>query len=216
MRASVAATPLAFEQNVGQANAQVDFLARGTGYAVGLADGDAVLAVQDGSLSHVVRLAVLGKNTNTIAAGDGLLAAKTNYLVGGKAQWHIGVANFEAVRYDNVYDGIDLRYYGKEHQLEYDFIVNPGADVSAIRLKFEGVQSLSIANNGDLVLTLDSAGHSISFKAPVAYQDGPDGRQAVSSHYSIGADGSDEIFAQRSRSCSGDSMLLSYSRVRQE
>ena len=74
------------------------------------------------------------------------------------------------MRYDNVYDGIDLRYYGNQRQLEYDFIVNAGADVNAIRLNFEGVQSVSIAGNGDLLLTLDSAGHSISFKAPVAYQ----------------------------------------------
>ncbi len=93
------------------------------------------------------------------------------------------------MHYDNVYDGIDLRYYGNQRQLEYDFVVNPGANVGTIQLKFEGVQSVSVADNGDLVLTLDDAGHTISFKAPVAYQDGPNGREAVASHYTIADDG---------------------------
>ena len=188
-QATVASLPLAFAQNVGQAGAELEFLAQGSGYAVGLAGSDALIALEDGSSSHLVRLDVVGKNANTTASGDGLLQAKTNYLVGSQDQWHTGIDNYGAVRYDNVYAGIDLRYYGNQRQLEYDFVVNAGADVNAIRLNFEGVQSVSIAGNGDLVLTVDSAGHRIFFQAPVAYQDGPDGRQAVSSHYSIGADG---------------------------
>ena len=188
-QASIASTPLAFEQNVGQADAQVDFLARGSGYAVGLIGGDAVLAMQDGSSSQVLRLDVVGKNTSTTPAAQDLLQSKSNYLVGRQDQWRTDIANFGTVRYDSVYDGIDLRYYGNQRQLEYDFLVDPGADVSTIKLKFEGVQNVSIADNGDLVLTLDNAGHTISFKAPVAYQDGPNGREAVSSHYTIAADG---------------------------
>ena len=61
-------------------------------------------------------------------AGEDLLAGKSNYLVGSQDQWHTDIANYGAVRYDNVYDGIDLRYYGNQRQLEYDFVVNAGAD----------------------------------------------------------------------------------------
>jgi hypothetical protein len=189
MQASIAATPLAFEQNVGQVDAQVDFLARGNGYVVGLVGGDALIALQDGSLSQAVRLDVMDKNAGARPVAENLLQSKTNYLVGSQDQWRTDVANFGAVRYENVYDGIDLRYYGNQRQLEYDFVVKPGASVGTIQLKFDGVQGVSVADNGDLVLTLDSAGRSISFKAPVAYQDGPNGREAVSSHYVLHADG---------------------------
>ena len=189
MQASIAATPLAFEQNVGQANAQVDFLARGNGYAVGLAGGNAILAIQDGASSQIVGLNIVGKNDSATGMGRDLLQSKTNYLVGGEDQWRTDIANFGAVQYDNVYDGIDVRYYGNQRQLEYDFLVNPGASVTDIQLKFDGVQSTSVADNGDLVLTLDNSGHTISFKAPVAYQDGPNGREAVASHYRINDDG---------------------------
>jgi hypothetical protein len=188
-QASIASSPLAFEPNVGQTASEVDYLARGNGYVVGLVGGDAVLALQDGSSSQAVRLDVVGKNVGATAAVENLLQSKTNYLVGSEDQWRTDVANFGAVRYDNVYNGIDLRYYGNQKQLEYDFLVNPGASVSDIQLKFDGVQNASVADNGDLVLTLDKSGHTISFKAPVAYQDSPNGREAVTGHYRINEDG---------------------------
>ena len=93
------------------------------------------------------------------------------------------------MRYQGVYDGIDLRYYGNQRQLEYDFLVAAGADPGAIRLEFQGVLNTSIAANGDLVLTLDDQGNQIRFNAPVTYQQGPAGREAVESRYVIHADG---------------------------
>ena len=185
---TLAAVPLAFQPNVGQADDQADFLARGNGYSVWLTGGDAVLDLRDGGTGNVVRLDVLGKNTGVAAQGENEQQAKTNYLVGSQDQWHQDVANYSAVRYNDIYDGVDLRYYGNQQQLEYDFLVNPGANANNIQLKFEGVQSATVADNGDLVLDL-GAGRSISFKAPVAYQEGADGREAVSSSYHIAADG---------------------------
>jgi len=190
VQAQIASTPLAFEQNVGQADAQVDYLARGNGYALALTGGDAILGIQNGDASQVVRLNVAGANANLVATGENLLAAKSNYMIGGEGDWHTNIANYGGVRYDNVYDGVDVRYYGNASQLEYDFIVKPGADPSMIKLSFDGVQSLVVADNGDLVLKLDSVGHSISFKAPIAYQDGPSGHEAVACRYRIEQDGS--------------------------
>ena len=119
-----------------------------------------------------------------------LLDAKSNYLVGTEDQWRHDVANYAAVRYDEVYDGIDLRYYGNQRQLEYDFIVKAGADAGAIRFDFQGAQSVSIDENGNLILSLDDTGQTIAFQAPVAYQDGPAGREWVTSRYTLLEDGS--------------------------
>ncbi|MEO8629971.1 MAG: DUF4347 domain-containing protein, partial [Betaproteobacteria bacterium] len=189
VQVSVGTLPLTFEQNVGQAQQQFDFISRGSDYAVGLDQGNATIAADNGAATSVVHLNLVGKNAGVGAQAEGLLQSKTNYLVGSADQWHQDIANYSAVRYDNVYDGIDLRYYGTQRQLEYDFVVNPGARVDAIQLHFDGAQSVTLADNGDLVLTLDSSGYAISFQAPVAYQNGPGGREAVASHYVIAADG---------------------------
>jgi hypothetical protein len=188
-QAQLGAIPLSFEQNVGQSDAQVDFLARGSGYGIWLTGADAVLSVGQGDTPAVVSLQVVGKNAQLVAHGENPSSATTSYFVGSQDQWHAGVANFNAVRYDNVYDGIDLRYYGTQRQLEYDFIVKAGADANAIQLRFAGAQSQTIADNGDLTLSLDDAGNAVTFKAPVAYQDGVNGREAVASRYVLGADG---------------------------
>ena len=55
------------------------------------------------------------------------------------------------VRLQGVYPGIDLVYYGRQGQLEYDFVVAPGADASAIRWGFDGAKP-ELAANGDLLL----------------------------------------------------------------
>jgi VCBS repeat-containing protein len=186
---AVAATPLAFERNAGQTDAQVDFLARGSGYVVWLADGDAVIALDGGDTGHVLRLDVLGGNPDAAASGEGLLDGTSNYFVGGQDQWRVDVANYTAVFYDEIYEGIDLRYYGNQRQLEYDFVLEAGARVSDIRLRFDGSQSVSIDAGGELVLDLGE-GRSVAFKAPVSWQEGPSGREAVASRYVIHEDGS--------------------------
>ncbi len=66
----VADLPLAFEENTGQTDAAVDFMARGSGYSVFLTDGDAVIDIADGDSRHVVRLDLVGANTDLIASGE--------------------------------------------------------------------------------------------------------------------------------------------------
>ena len=189
--AAYLSTPLTFEQNDGQTDQQVDFVARGSGYTVFLTEGDAVLMLQEGDAGHVVRLDLLGGDTSAPASGADLLASQSNYLIGNdENSWQTDVANYGAVEYSDVYDGIDLRYYGNQRQLEYDFIVGAGADSSQIRLNFEGVESAGIGEDGDLILTLNEQGGQIHFNAPISYQLAKDGsREAVESRYVIHEDG---------------------------
>src|SRR5262249_23046807 len=80
------------------------------------------------------------------------------------------------------------RYYGTQRQLEYDFTVAAGADASQIRLRFEGAD-VAIDEQGNLVLRT-AGGGELRFAAPVAYQDGPQGRASVASAFELQADGS--------------------------
>lgn len=182
---------LSFEANVGQADAGSDYVARGVGYGIALAQGDALIMLGTGADAHVVRLSIEGSNDNPLAQAGQLLEARSNYLLGNDpGGWHTDIANHADVVYRGVYEGVDLRYYGTQRQLEYDFIVAPGADATQIRLRFEGVESASIDASGNLVLRLDGDGSLITFKAPVSFQQGALGREAVASRYEIAADGS--------------------------
>ena len=110
-----------------------------------------------------------GSNRASKAEGAEPRIAKSNYFTGrDPAKWRTGVSNYGRVRFAGVYPGIDLVYYGQEGQLEYDWMVKPGADPSRIRLRFEGVQSLRVDADGDLVLK--TAGGEIREKKPVIYQ----------------------------------------------
>ena len=191
LQAEYFAAPLGFEENLGQTDEQVDFIARGSGYTVFLSEGDAVLAIGNGESQHVIRLNLVGASGEAPAMGQDQLGSQSNYLIGSdQSQWQANVDNYASVYYSDVYDDIDLRYYGNQRQLEYDFIVDPGSDPDNIRLNFDGVYDLQIAENGELRLILNAAGDETRFKAPVSYQTADDGsRIEVTSAYIIHDDG---------------------------
>jgi hypothetical protein len=190
-QALYARAPLSFEANVGQAEAQTQFIARGAGYGIALSGGSAELTLGVDGQAKTVRLELQGALPAPLATAGNRQTGTSNYIVGSDpAAWYSDIANYGDVVYQSVYSGVDLHYYGNQRQLEYDFIVKPGADASAIALRFAGVSQSAIAANGDLVLTLGADGSQISFKAPVSYQDGPNGREAVASRYQLNADGS--------------------------
>jgi hypothetical protein len=75
--------------------------------------------------------------------------------------------------FDALYPGGDAVYYFSEtNELEYDFLVAPGADPGRIRMRLRGMQSLRIAENGDLS---SAAQERIAFQVGRAY----DGNLAV-------------------------------------
>jgi hypothetical protein len=98
------------------------------------------------------------------------------------------VPTYAKVRYARVYPGVDLVYHGDQGQLEYDFVVAPGANAAPIQLRFAGARKVSLNESGDLVI---SAGNgSIVFCKPVAYQEVSGARQILSSHFRLMADNS--------------------------
>nr|MDJ0924861.1 DNRLRE domain-containing protein [Acidimicrobiia bacterium] len=181
--------PVSFEQNVGQAADQsVDIVARGSAYAVSLADGDAIVVVGEDGAGYVFRMNVLGRANQPALVTHGEQAGSVNYLIGDDPdQWLTDVSTFDAVEYRDVYPGVDLRYYGNLQQLQYDFIVQPGADPSSIALGFDGATSLSVDDTGGLVVGLDGSRH-VTFSAPVTYQNIGGTRQPVKSAYLLTGD----------------------------
>ena len=102
----------------------------------------------------VVRMKLLGANPRAHMTGDDRLTGKANYLIGrDPAGWVSDIPTFGRVRYEDVYAGVDLVYYGRQGQLEYDIIVHPDADPGQVRWSFDGVDRLELDENaGDLFL----------------------------------------------------------------
>jgi hypothetical protein len=100
----------------------------------------------------VIRLNFEGANTNPEVIATEKTASRVNYLIGNdQSKWLTDIPTYEEVVYSNVYRNIDLRLYGKEGLLTYDFIVHPGGNVDNIRLALEGIDGLDV-NGRDLVL----------------------------------------------------------------
>ena len=194
--------PLAFEQNVGQAASEAEFVARGNGYALLLKRTGIELALRKSALGakqrrsvdnprapqHAgagsIEMSLAGSNIAAKFTALDELPGKTNYLIGNDpSKWRIGVPTYRKVAERGVYPGVDLVYYGTQRQLEYDFVIAPGADAGQIRLDIRGANKLRIDANGDLVMAL--ANGEVRFKRPVAYQNTASGKQAVNSEYAL-------------------------------
>ena len=166
VRSAYGRLPMAFEPNLGQTDARVKFMARGSKYGLFLTNHEAVL-----SLAHTspVQMSLVESNPNAEVAGTEALPGKSNYLIGkDPSRWHRDIPQFARVRYRQVYPGIDLVYYGKQGELEYDFQVAPGADPGQVALQFNGADKLRLDGNGDLVLA--ASGGEMRLQAPRVYQ----------------------------------------------
>jgi hypothetical protein len=83
--------------------------------------------------------------------GRNQLGWYSNFFYGNdSSKWCTEVSNYQEIYYENLYDDIDLRYYSNEKGLKYDFIIHPGADLSQIRVKYEGAERLKINDLGNL------------------------------------------------------------------
>ena len=190
--------PLGFEPNQGQTDARVKFLSHGRGYALFLTADEAVLALYRSAKSSdstaTLHMKLQGANPATNVVAGGQLPSKSNYFIGSSpSKWRANIAHYAQVRYENIYPGVNLIYYGNQQQLEYDFTLAPGADPETIALSFEGLQrrsaspALRINSEGDLLVAVGSG--EVRLHKPVAYQPakgsraGSAGRDFVEAHY---------------------------------
>jgi uncharacterized protein (TIGR03437 family) len=174
--------PLRFEANAGQADPRVRFLSRGSGYALFLAADEAVLKL-GGARPAVARMKLAGANPRPRAVGVDPLEGRSNYFLGNDPRrWRTNVANFARVKYESVYPGVDLVWYGNQQQIERDFILAPGADPRRIEWAFEGARDVTIAADGSLILEVE--GGELRLRKPLAWQEAEGERQPVACEFS--------------------------------
>lgn len=202
LRENRARLPFTFEANQGQFAPEVKFISRGSGYNLFLTPPEAVMSIrrqktkgkkqkwelpqltadQEPSTSDVLRIKLNGANPEPKITGLERQPSVSNYFIGNDpARWRTNVPGYAKVKYENVYPGVDMIYYGNQQNLEYDFVVAPGADPAGIRLGFEGAEKFGIDSQGDLVL--HTAGGEVRQRKPIVYQEQNGKRSEISGRY---------------------------------
>jgi uncharacterized repeat protein (TIGR01451 family) len=184
-RSLFAGLPLIFEPNQGQGNldpkdARAKFVARGSGYSLFLGSEGATLGlvtqnrskkaqVSQAAQVQYLEMKLAGANRDARLSGAAPLPGHSNYFMGNDTtKWRTGVPHFGRIRYQEVYPGVDLVFYGNQGQLEYDFQVAPGADPSQAELEFNGARQLQVR---DGALIIKCAGGNVRLEAPQVYQE---------------------------------------------
>ena len=121
-----------------------------------------------------IKLSFLNANKEPKIIAERQQEGRVNYLIGNDPKkWRTNIPTYQAVVYKEIYNGIDMKFYGSNSQMEYDIIVKPGADPSKIKFSYEGIKELKVAENGDLEISLNSNadGAKLIQKKPYVYQE---------------------------------------------
>ena len=185
VRENIAKLPLRFEENQGQTDSQVKYLAHGNGYTLFLTPTAMAVRLKAAgvpNLSPVLQMRLPGSNAKASLEARDRLPGTTNYFIGNDpGKWHSSVPGYAQIAYRDVYPGIDVVYRGTQRQLEFDFIVRPGAKPDSIRLAFDGADKLSVDGQGNVRLEAGE-GHLLLHK-PVLYQESAQGRIPIEGRF---------------------------------
>jgi uncharacterized protein (TIGR03437 family) len=178
----IPSSPLYFEPAHASEHPDVQYVATQTAYALELSSTAIDMRFMDGSTLRM---------NLPHAALEALeqLPGRSNYYIGtDPSQWRTNVPHYARVRYRMPFPGVDLLVYGKEAEVEYDWVVAPGVDPSAIRLSFSGAKEMRLDNHGDLVIKT-SAGQ-VRHRRPRMYQDVNGIRRDVAGSFLLAENGS--------------------------
>lgn len=186
LKESYGKLPLYFIKNNGQIDGKVRYYEKSAGHAVYFTDEGLYInllkrtANVDNGItgpqtpdtniqSEVIRLGLSGSSRAPEIEAVNRQEGAFNYLIGNdRSGWRTGIPAFGALVYKDVYKGVDVKYHGNNSELEYDVIVRPGANPSAVRFFYEGVKGLKAGKDGGLEIAL--AHGTINQKKPFIYQ----------------------------------------------
>lgn len=186
--------PILFVENQGQAGTGVHYLAQTGRSALSLRSGGAEVALQDATSHRAsrVRMRLQGADPRARLQGEAQAAARiSDYRGSDPSRWVTAARTHTRVRNAGVYPGVDLVYYGSRpatgEALEYDFVVQPGADPGQIAMAFSGAEEVRLDDAGDLRLTTPAG--ELRQHRPVAYQEVGGARREVDAAYRLTREG---------------------------
>ncbi|MCE3226748.1 MAG: hypothetical protein K0S32_1299 [Bacteroidetes bacterium] len=94
----------------------------------------------------------LNANKKSQIKKEQALQGYDNYYLEVCPQGVTNVQSYKQITYQQLYKGIDLKWYEKNGNLKYDYIVSPGADHHLIQFEINGAEKISLDNKGQLIL----------------------------------------------------------------
>lgn len=183
-----------FEPNHGQVGGRTEWTARAAGAWLFLTSNEVIYVlppdihfdpkktrgVSTAKTTNVHMRIVGGQRVKGV--GEKALGGYSNYFLGKhENEWFCGVPHFGQVRFPEVYPGIDVVFYSTGRNVEYDFLVKPGADPSVIELAFDGTARVDEAG----VLAISAGGKSFRQHRPRVFQ----GATEIEASYRLGEHG---------------------------
>jgi len=110
----------------------------------------------------------LGFNKDYTIETGASTAGFNNYYLPSCPNGAMNVRSYVDVTFKNLYAGIDVKWYEKNGELEYDFILAPNADYTKISWEIKGADRISIGENGQLIIETPLG--NIEEQAPIAFQ----------------------------------------------
>ncbi len=198
--------PLYFIENKGQVDKAVKFYERGAGHTTFFTENGVVLALtktldttkkkensnkktlndtqSKKSATEVLRLSFLGTNKNSSIIASDPQQGRVNYFTGSdRSKWRSNISTYRTLTYKNIYDNIDIKFYGSNRDIEHDIIVHPGGDLLKARFVYKGAEGLEINKDGDLEISL--AKGVLIEKRPFIYQEVNGQRKSIDGSYRI-------------------------------
>ncbi len=176
--------PLYFIKNMGQVNNKALFYSKTSGYTLWIAEDGLVFdsVLKAGSKRSLYKLSFRNANKKTVVEEFSPSSYKVNFFKGkDRSKWIRSGSTSKAVIYRELYKNIDLKIYGKEKCIEYDWIVKPGGNPADIKFHYEHAESTSIDESGNILIRTEAG--KIIHKAPVSYQNIDGRRVAVKSFF---------------------------------
>ncbi|RMD93118.1 MAG: hypothetical protein D6813_04645, partial [Calditrichaeota bacterium] len=161
-----------FEKIQGSIEAPVQFIGRSAGLNLLLSPD--IMIFSDCS-EELCKIHLIDANPNVRIIPSEATGYKRNYIIGRDPEgWQIGIPTYRKLNFREIYSKIDLKVYSNsEGELEYDFILKPGADLSSVKLRFEPVNQLKIDRDGELFIQ-PGQGKIMHWKSKI-YQETPTG-----------------------------------------
>ncbi|MEM7036376.1 MAG: PKD domain-containing protein, partial [Bacteroidota bacterium] len=115
-----------------------------------------------------------GANPSPELVSDQRYPDYNNYFIGDDPEkWASKVGIFGTVTYQNLYPGVNLKFYGKTNSLKYDVELAANADPNQVKFRYEGLDGMELV---DGMLVMKTILGEVTEMAPYAYQS-IDGRQ---------------------------------------
>ena len=123
---------------------------------------------REGKEGVVLRISFVEGRPLTVR-GENPLPGKVHYFVGDKSSWRSNIPTYSEVLFEEIYEGIDLRYISAPGKLKYQFEVKAGGDPEDIKVRLEGVDGIIASPAGNLVLR--TAKGDFEDERPFVYQE---------------------------------------------